>query len=154
MFHRELLVQSNTYSWTLKRLYVKVSVERSAVFCCCFFTFTQTCHMTRVYYKWYWIVYILITCFFKRCFDKKNACNLSYIIVVERNVQYYLFRVKLFFLNNQSYILIILLIDWLSSLISRETKKLIISILSIYNMWKKGCVKKQSLNLRRVDLWT
>jgi hypothetical protein len=51
----------------------------------------------------------------------KNACNLSYIIV-ERNLQYYMFRVKLFFPNNQSYILIILLIDWLSSLLSRETK--------------------------------
>ena len=80
---------------------------------------------------------------FLRCFDKKNACNLSYIIVVERNWQYYLFRIKLFFPNNQSNILIILLIDWLIEQFDiTGNEKIIIFILFIYIMWKKGlCCK-------------
>jgi hypothetical protein len=56
-------------------------------------------------------------------------------------------RVSLIY--DRSYILIILLIDWLSSLISRETKKKY--ILSIYIMWKKCHVIKQSLKLNRKD---
>ena len=46
------------------------------------------------------------------------------------------------------------MIDWLSSLISRETKYIYIYIQSIYIMWTKGYVIKQSLKLRTVDLWT
>jgi hypothetical protein len=44
---------------------------------------------------------MLRMCF--KMFLLKNACNLSYIIVAERNLQYYLFCVKLCFPINQSY---------------------------------------------------
>ena len=112
MIHRELLVQWNSYSWTLKRLYVKEFVKWSASFLW-FFSYIHS----NMSYDQSLLQMILNKSHVKNVFldvsIKKNACNLFYIIVVGRNLQYYLFCVKLFWPNNQSYILIILLIDWL-----------------------------------------